>query len=109
MGKVLKIGGGLIGLIVVLVLVFGGGGEGVPKTCEELAPRIVDLSTEKKGPLRPVILKLYQVETVPPSGDRVLNCRAEGLLDTGAENVRVNFALKRDAEGEHFIGYDLVQ
>lgn len=97
---VLGVGGVLFVGVVVLALVGGGG---VPGTCAELVPEIVKMSEERAGPMRPAIVKLYDVRAVVPASapDRVLDCAGEALLSS---NVRrpVSFAVVRDQDGQQF-------
>ncbi len=96
-------------LIVAVVvglsaLVDLGGGGGSITTCEGLGPQIVKLSKEKATPFNPAILKLYEIATVPNTGDRFLNCTAKAKMDRGADR-QIAFYASRDADGDEFIGY----
>ena len=75
---------GIVGLILLAsVLTQETGTSLEDATCEELAPQIIDLSKKKTGPFNPSILKLYEIKTIPNTGERFLNCSAKAKMARG--------------------------
>ena len=72
--------------------------------CDNLAPKIIDLSEEKAGFLSPNILKLYEIEQVSKTSKR-MTCRADARFSTGNERESIEFYKVTDEEGDSFIGY----
>ena len=102
---------GIIALVIVVVVVFGvlgsGGGQAI-ETCDDLAPRIIELSKEKKGPFNAEILKLYDIKkNATQNTNRVLDCIATAKTDR-SDDAAVSFYLEEDADGDRFIGYQTI-
>ena len=100
---------GIIFLVIVVVVVFGvlgsGGGQAI-ETCEDLAPRIIELSKEKRGPFNAQILKLYDIKKNDTQNTkRVLDCIATAKTDRSDDAV-ISFYLEEDSDGDRFIGYE---
>ena len=71
--------------------------------CEDLIPEIIDLSEERKNPLAPAILKIYNAEEVTRTSER-LECEGDARWSSG--EWRVAFHIEEDQEGDSFIGYE---
>ena len=110
MKKVLRI----IAVVIVVVVVFGVlvscGGQAI-RTCEDLAPRIIDLSKERRGPSNAGILKFYDITRLydikndnTQKAKKVIDCIATAKTDRTADTT-INFYLEEDAAGDQFIGY----
>jgi len=80
------------------------GDAAVPKTCKDLAPIIIATSKEQKNPLRPNVLKIYEMKKVAHP-DRVLSCTGRAKLTNGSEQ-QLDFFLTQDADGDYFHGYE---
>ena len=72
------------------------------ETCEDLAPRIINLSEERAGEFRPSILKLYDIREI--RGTNELDYRATGRMSRGDDSTII-FYLEEDADGDRFVGY----
>ena len=99
---------GIIAVVIVVVVVLGvlGGGSQPIETCEDLAPRIIELSKEKRGPFNPQILKLYDIKKNDTQNtNRPIDCIATAKTDR-SDDVVVSFYLEEDADGDRFIGYN---
>lgn len=78
----------------------------IPKTCEELAPHIIELKKENPGFLNVLILKMYDIEEISSEGtERVLNCLATAQLNIG-ERVGISFYITEDEDGDYFQFYE---
>lgn len=77
----------------------------IPETCEELAPRIVDLSEENESPSAGRILKFYDIKELDTSGEYILRCSARAALSRGGD-ANIIFYLQEDQDGDQFIGYE---
>ena len=74
------------------------------KTCDDLAPQIIELTEEQEGPFSRAVLKLYDIEEVNPTG-YVLECKANAKWNKGEEGT-IKFYLEEDNDGDQFIGYE---
>lgn len=96
----------ILALIVVAVvgfLISRGGGSARPD-CDALVPQIIQLSeSNNAGTIRPVILKLYEVELVSET-DSEVRCRADALLSTSVR-APIDFYWWLDEDGDPFIRY----
>ena len=96
----------IFALIVIAVagyLISRGGGSARPD-CDALGPQIIQLSeSNNAGTIRPVILKLYDVELVSET-DAEVRCRADALLSTSVR-VPIDFYWWLDQDGDPFIRY----
>ena len=95
---------------VVLVggaLVLFDTGAGSSQTCEELAPHIIDLSKKNTNPLAAKLLKLYDIQTSDPSGDRILSCIAKARMNRGGIDRMVSFYIQEDSDGDRFYGFKM--
>ena len=61
------------------------------------------LSEEQAGPLRPAIVKIYDVRAVVPASgpDRGLDCAGEALLSSNTKRP-ISFAVVQDQDGQQF-------
>lgn len=100
---------GFIGLLVfvAVIAVAASGCENLslPETCEELAPRIIQLSEEREGPFTARILKFYDIEELEASGDYILKCWARAKTSRGGDSD-VIFHMTEDEDGDRFIGME---
>ena len=96
----------ILALIVVAVagfLISRGGGSARPD-CDVLVPQIIQLSeSNNAGTIRPVVLKLYDVELVSET-DSEVRCRGDALLSTSVR-VPIDFYWWLDEDGDPFIRY----
>ena len=74
------------------------------KTCEDLAPHIIELNEENDGPSSVKILKMYDMRE-RPSTKYDLECKANALLSRG-DDIPVTFFIWTDKDGEKFIGLE---
>ena len=100
---------GIIAIVVVVVvgmsILDSGGGQAI-ETCEDLAPHIIELSEEKRGPFNAQILKFYDIKKNDTQNTkRVIDCIATAKTDR-SEDAVINFYLEEDADGDRFIGYE---
>ena len=72
--------------------------------CEDVVPEIMALSQEQgnSNPLTPPILKMYDVQEVGRSDER-LDCM--GLARTSTGQGLIVFYMEEDRDGDRFIGY----
>ena len=115
---------GILAIVVVVVVVFGllssCGGKAI-RTCDDLAPHIIEMSKKERGPLHAKILKLYEIKgpfnaeilklaEIKKSdtryAKRVLNCIATAWTDRSDE-APISFYLEEDVDGDRFIGYQM--
>ena len=98
----------LAGLVLVIgAVVLFDTGAGSAKTCEELVPHIIDLSKKNTNPLAAKLLKLYDIQTRDPSGDRVLRCVAKAKMNRGDIDRMVSFYIQEDSDGDRFYGFKI--
>ncbi len=72
--------------------------------CADLIPEIIDLSEDNDNPLAPTILKIYDVEELERTSQRI-DCEGDAKWSTG--EWRVAFHIEEDGDGDRFIGYQL--
>ena len=90
--------------VAVLLISRGGGGGSARPNCDALGAQIIQLSeTNNAGTIRPVILKLYEVELVSDT-DTEVRCRADALLSTSVRTP-IDFYWWIDEDGDPFIRY----
>ena len=109
MRKVLRIMA-VVTVVVVVLSVLGSCGGLAIKTCEDLAPHIIELSKEK-GPYNAQILKFYDIRRLydikknnTQNAKTVIDCTATAKTDR-TPDATINFYLEEDADGDRFIGY----
>ena len=99
----------LLVLIPVFLIILGCGGTITfteIETCEDLEPKIVELSKENEGLFAREILKMYEVKQVKPSSrEHILECTADVKWNRGDDSP-IRFYLMEDDEGDQFIGYE---
>lgn len=74
-------------------------------TCEDMIDDIIDLSKEPE-PFKVEILKIYVPDHISKS---LFLLECEGKVSTSPGNglKEVKFRLKKDADGELFVGYEM--
>ena len=93
--------------VIVIVAVSMLSDNGTIETCDDLAPRIIDLSKEQKNPFSPSILKIYDITEQEKTGNQILNCHGNAKLSRGDLDPNVNFYLQQDDDGDRFFGYNI--
>ena len=71
--------------------------------CEDLVPKVIDISEENKHPIRPSILKIYEVKEVSRRSRRPA-CSGDTRTSRGG-NQPLTFYVKEDKDGVLFVGY----
>ena len=98
---------GVVGVVggIIVIGIFESDGGGSIETCEDLAPSIIEMTEEKRGPFNRRILKMYDInQNATPSKNRLLECTATAKMDRGGD-VDITFYMEEDADGDRFIGY----
>ena len=93
---------GSLALAALLLGLFAMGCE-PPETCDELAPRIIEMSEKNQDDHKGRVLKLYNAFEVRRS-DSEFVCRGRAKWSRGDESS-VEFYWERDQDGDAFIGY----
>ena len=95
-----------VALLVIILFAFTGCGTSLttPETCEDLAPEIIELSEDNVGPFSAAIIKLYEIEEVKGSSDKILDCEATARWSRG-DDSEIEFYMEEDSDGDRFIGY----
>ena len=74
-------------------------------TCDDLAPKIIDLSEENANQFAPKILKISEISEEEVIGEATLQCSGLARLSRG-EPRPIDFYILEDADGDRFIGYE---
>ena len=87
-------------VVIVVLMALGGGGSGIPQTCEELAPRIIELSEDDD---LVSILKLSSIRKIENT-EYALECSAAAKMSRGGDST-ISFYIEQDEDGDMFYGY----
>lgn len=87
---------------------FGGKEIFAIDTCDKLSPQIIELSEKDRNPLKPKILKIYEIKARTPRETHELECSGTAKLSSATDQPLIFYLTKPDKDGEAFVGYEFL-